>query len=329
METPAVVSTTTQAVGIAQSDILIRCAMIEAIADLRRNPWLMDYVFASLAQDELTKKSYGLREIEQAKKWFRKTNIPVVMNTRVSDPVCPAISIALMESVESEQTHGDINYVPTEDTEAEWPILAGPFAPTKWTPATGTMVLPVATSQELVVAPGMVILDDTGTPHEILTVFDDESEPPAIPVISVTLTPGTVASFRKAYIKGTKPLLVTTIESVSFRETYSIGCHVQGEVTHLTYLHSIVIFCLLRYKQDLLEARGFERSTLSSSQASRDDRTENEVSFNRFLSITGYVRQSWPKRNGKRVESMTTTVTASVNTDDIDLDVDALGADIS
>lgn len=328
-QTPAVVSTTTKAIGIAQSDILIRSAIIEAIADLRRNPWLLDYVFASLAQDQLTNRSYGLREIEQAKKWFRKTNIPVVMDTRIGDPTFPIITIALMESVEAEQTHGDVNYETTEGTEAEWPILFGPFTPTKWTPATGTMVLPAEVSSELVVAPGMVILDDTGAPHEILTVFDDGAEAPATPIVSVTIAAKTVASFRKACIKGTRPLLVTTIESMSFRETYSIGCHVQSEMPHLTYLHSILIFCLLRYKQDLLEHRGFERTSIASSQAKREDRTENEIGFARYMSITGYVRQSWPKRTGRRVESTTTTVVATVDSQEVDLDVDALGADIS
>lgn len=328
-ELPAVVSTTTEATGIAQSDVLIRCAIIEALADLRRNPWLLDYAFASLAQDQLTKNVYGLKAIEQAKKWFLKTNLPVVMNTRIGDPAAPAISIALMESVEAEQTHGDVNYIPTEDTEADWPVLFGPFSPTKYTAATGTMVLPATVADELVVAPGMVIVDSVGAVHEIINVFDDGAEAPAVPVTSISLLPGTVADFRRTYIKGTKPLLVTSIESVQFRETYSIGCHVMGEPVYLTYLHSIVVFILLRYKQDLLEARGFERSSVSSSQAQRDNSTENEIFFNRYLSITGYVKQSWPKRNSRRVESVATNTTASVVIQSVDLEVDALGADIT
>ncbi len=304
------ISATTKALGIHQSDVIIRSAIVEGIADLRRNPWLLDYVFASLAQDELTKKAYGESEISQAKKWFLKTDIPVFMDTRVGSAKLPAITIGIQESVEDEKTHGDVHYEVSEETEAEWPLLAGPFSPTSYVAATGTMTVPTSITDELVLTPGMFVVDGGGTSHLIVDVVLNEDFSP--PVFEVSLAPGTVADFRNAVIKGSKPKLITTLESLSFRETYSIECVVDSQVIHATYLHSIVVFILLRYKQTLLEARGFERSTISSQKLSAYKATENELAFSRMMAITGYVRQYWPKSVDGRVDQLATGMTAGI-----------------
>jgi len=74
---------TTSTLGIHQSDVIIRTAIIAALADLRANPWKLDYVFSSLPKDTLTAKSYGEKDIAQAKRWFLSTEIPVTMVPRI------------------------------------------------------------------------------------------------------------------------------------------------------------------------------------------------------------------------------------------------------
>src|SRR6476646_6304158 len=59
---PTDVSSTTNCKGVFQGDIIIRTALIEGMRDIRRQPWLLDYAFASLAQDDLTKSVYGLAQ---------------------------------------------------------------------------------------------------------------------------------------------------------------------------------------------------------------------------------------------------------------------------
>lgn len=294
------VASTTRALGIFQADVIIRSAIIEGIADLRRNPYLLDYILAGLAQDELTKKAYGEKEIAQFKKFFLRTEIPVVMNTRRGIPQLPAISIMLQESAEVEQTHGDINYETQETREADWTPLAGPFAPTAYDPATGNMTLPPSLIEELVVVPGMFVIDATGKAFEIVDMVATETND----VVVVLGSKDIVADFRKSFIKGAQPKLVTTLESVSLRETYSIGCHVEGKSIHLTYLHSILIFILLRNKQALLEARGFESTSLQSGPFDFDRATEVETAYARFVSISGRVRHTWPKAVTERVQAV-------------------------
>lgn len=67
LELPLSNSLTTEALGIHQSDVIIRTAIVAALADLRANPWLLDYVFASLPKDEMTMKDYGEKSVEKAK----------------------------------------------------------------------------------------------------------------------------------------------------------------------------------------------------------------------------------------------------------------------
>ncbi len=272
--------------GVIQSDLLIRAAITRALDEMRANPKVVENVFQSLAQDTLTSGEYGEAQIEQAKDWFLKTEIPIFMSTRIDEAKFPCISIALVESVETEATLGDVHYEVQEDTDADWPPIAGPFAPAAYAVSSGMMRLPASVISSIVLVPGMVIVDRVGKVHSVLEILDDDL---------ISLTPGTVADFGAALLKGPKPKLVTPLESLNFRETYSIGLHAQGEVSHLYYLYSIVAYALLRYKETLLEGRGFERSTMAWAGVSRNEQTEVELVFSRYCTMTGYVRQIWMK----------------------------------
>src|SRR4051812_27437995 len=100
------VRTTTK--GIFQSDILIRTMLIQALKDLKDKPWLLDFVFAWLPDDDLTATQYGLVEVDKAKEWFQNTEIIVSMAYRTDRPQLPCIGIELVDSVEDIATLGDI-----------------------------------------------------------------------------------------------------------------------------------------------------------------------------------------------------------------------------
>jgi hypothetical protein len=286
----------TEAIGIHQSDIILRTAIIAAIKDMRDNSWLLNYVFRSLAEDVLTADIYGEKEIDQAKKWFLNTDFPVFMSTRLDETKLPAISIGLMNSTEAEETHGDVNYVTHEDSEATYPILVGPFTPISFDVLTGTMVLPNSVASAITVAVGMTVVDQDGIIFPINLVLDSKT---------IILTPNVDGNFNRTLIKDISSSLTVTLESMQFRETYQIGCHVQSETFYLTYLHSILVFILAgRYKQALLEARGFERSTISSTQFLKNDTLGVENAYSRYINITGYVRQVWPKFIATKITSV-------------------------
>ena len=90
-----------------------------------------------------------------------------------------------------------------------------------------------------------------------------------------------------------------------FRERYQIGCHVHGEPYLLLYLHAAVVFILMRNKEDLLERRGFELSTLSSTDIVPseyfEDTTEN--AYSRYITLEGDVEMSWPLTPKRLIEA--------------------------
>ncbi len=300
----------TEATGIVQADVLIRGAVIAAINDLRVNTYLLDYVFASLAQDNLTSKEYGTSEIAKAKDWFIHQDIRTYLNVNMSNVQFPCISIALANSIEDDTTFGDVHYEPTEDTDLDWPTLAGPATPISYDTATGTAIFDEDALDGLVLAPGMLLVDKTGRQFPILEVPDYTT--------TLVIAPNTVVDLTGAVIKPARPSSVTEIESAVYKETYSLGCHTDSEPLHVTYLHSIVVFALLRYKESLLEGRGYERSSLNSSDLRRDDETLPESIYSRYISISGYIRQAWPKITAPKITSTQVSFDAS-NLDDTQL----------
>lgn len=286
-------SSLTSSLGVFQPDVIIRSGIEAALADMRANPWLLEYVFASLPQDSLTWKEYGEKSVQAAKTWFLNTHIPIKIVPVLNELEVPCITISLTSSTEavSETSLGDVNYQSTETSDRSWPSLTGPFTPKSYFPSTGIITLketPVdfSTGNTISIAQGMSIIDTVGRSHEILEVYDN---------VSFRISQGTVADFRNSVFKPHRPAWMTHLESSPFNETYRIGVHVGGEPVLLTWLHSIVVFCLLRYKEALFEARGFERSTIQSSDFAREQQLETELVFTRYINMSGYVRHYWPK----------------------------------
>jgi hypothetical protein len=166
------------------------------------------------------------------------------------------------------------------------------------------IVLDASQVKGFVIVPGHIVVDAVGALHPITCVDDNDN---------IYIELNCTADLNGFVIKGQKPYLITHLESARYRETYSIGCHVVGEPVHLTYLHSILVFCLLRYKESLLEARGFERSVLNSQMMRLDSDTLPHVIFSRYLTISGTVSQYWPKVIAPVVDAVEADVAASTD----------------
>lgn len=316
-----------EALGIHQSDVIIRMALVNGIKELRKNPKLLDYVFLSLPRDTLTAKDYGQKSLDKAKEWFLKTEIPVAMVPRIDEGKWPLITISLSDSQEFENTLGDVHYRPielvTKDLNNEWPALTPKFNVTSYDQVTGAFTLPESITDNLIVVPGMYIIDDAGAAHLILSQGESYW----------CITANTKGSFKKAVIKGVRPNTVVHMESATFKETYTIGVHVGGEPVYLTWLHSIIVFILLRYRESLLEARGFERSSFGSSDFTKNEQIDAELVFSRYVSLNGVVRHYWPKHivpalNGVVLDLDGSEVGSNQIVElglDIDLDKDGIG----
>lgn len=295
-----VIAENTNITGIFASDLIIQSAIVESLARIIAQPEEIGYIFQNLNQDKLTEKGYGQAQIDRFQEWFLNSNIPVSPSFRVDETVFPIITFGLQSSTEESQTLGDVHYIPAENTQADFPPLAGPFDPIVYQPSSGIMQLPIIS--DLVVQPGMTIRDRVGRKYIILDTLDDDL---------ITLAPGTVGDFKGCFLEA-GPRLITTIESTFMREVFSIGVHVQGEAFYLIALHAILSYALNKYKEELLEARGYECSVISNTEFRRNNEFDNELVFSRWMNITGLVKHVWAKRVFRKIEQVNVVPTISM-----------------
>jgi hypothetical protein len=185
--------------------------------------------------------------------------------------------------------------------------------------------VPANIVEAVTLSPFMAIVDRTGEVHTILEVLSEDE---------VQLTKGTVADFTDCFIKPAIPPFVASLESAEFEETYGIGCHASGEPVFLTYLHSIVVFAILRYRQALLEARGLQRVRFGSGETKLSEVFEDmpEAMFTRAIQLSGSVRHVWPKNIDERVLSVETALSPTNEQNDAELDflekLDGIGSSL-
>jgi len=268
------------------------------LQDLRDNPWQLPLVFASLLDDPYTQETYGVKEVNRAINWFLSVNIPVQWDLNLPGTLrLPFISVGLQESNEAEATIGDVHYVPNEHSEATWEPTTQKFN-ALYDAATGL----VTPSIDTIVNTQMVFVDGAGQSYPILRT--DNLNDRAVFYIQTGLN----TNFSGCLLKWATHKLSVQLHSLNFRETYQIGSHVQGDGSYLFFLDSIVLYILLRYKETLLEGRGFERTTINRTKPVRDILgmpTGTQSTWSRFINLTGYVKNYWAARPSNRVGSAT------------------------
>lgn len=230
-----------------------------------------------------------MREKDRAKKWFLETEVSVLLTHRITDPIqFPAVSVSLESSTQDFSTLGDINYEPNDVVNSNSFIsVIGPITG-NYTPATG--VLLINNPNRTPITPNMQVLDLATNK--------------TYPIRDITLGTGTQlqlildtnlnVNFKSISIIPPSQLLNVSLESALFRETYTIQSAVVGEPESAIWLHSVLMFCMLRYKQNYLEARGFTSTTISTGPLEKLPTGEENI-FGRSITISGFVRHSWPK----------------------------------
>lgn len=304
----------TKTTGIIQSEIIIRTALKYALADIRKNPWLLDFAFASMPKDTVTAKEYGEKSLKEAKEWFLKNDIHVAINPNLDEGQFPLIAISPMDSGQEAETVGDVDSTPWEESDESWPVLAQNLKANLYIPETG--VVGLNTETDVGIFAGMSVIDKNGKIFEITDVYSSTR---------FQIPPFSLADLSSFTLKGHRPNYKIFIESVVVKENYKITCYAPSEPIYISWLHSVVLFALYRYKQILLEARGFERATFSSSPVMRWQLQEAENVFLRTISVTGYVRHYWPKSVAPVIDG----VDFSINDEMDGFKVSTIGGNVS
>jgi hypothetical protein len=288
--------------SIFAGDVIIKTAIEQGLEDMRQNVWLLDDVLSQFVQEEALKTKYGQKEINAAKEWFLNNQISVYLQHRIDKDSLPAVVIGLGSSVEIEDMKhmGDLSstvetLMPSEIGKPI-PYIIKPFTPEGYDDDNGLVYVPSSVNLSLI-SPGMILVDPTnGNGYEILGITSNAIQ------INANLN---LDSSKLAVVPKYQFYRVRR-EHTFFAETYTIGCHVHGDVAPLLWLHAIVSYTLLRYRESLLEGRSFTQSKISSSDLIPNQDLSvagGENVYSRYITLTGQVENSWLKSPKRVIES--------------------------
>lgn len=290
--------------GIVQSDLLVRVAIINTLEEIRKNPWLIEDILSDLIEDPLLKDAYGAKEIANAKEWFASNKIEVYLKYRMDNMQMPCISISLGSSSEddSQATLADQSVMVEEydssDIDKPIPYILKPTSGLSYNKETGILEFPLGV-QLSIISPGMLILDPkTGNAY----VIDGHAGSNGLKIKDSPKLKGSNYGVIPQY-----RVWKARRERASFRESYSIGCHVHGDTAPLIWLHSVVLYGLLRYRESLFEARGLQVSSLKSTdfvQRAPFSQEGGENIYSRYIILDGLVENSWIKSPRRVIESV-------------------------
>jgi hypothetical protein len=290
--------------GVFQGDVIIKAMIDLSIDEMRKNPWLLDDVFASLKVMQYISDKYGQANIDAAKEWFANNKIDVYMRPRNDKDIMPFVSVLPGGSQEKTdmKTMGDsspdkVTLLPL-DIGKPIAFVMKPFTPISYDPNIGAITLDPKLPGFDIVEPGMVLVDPAnGQGYIIQDVVPN----------TILIDPGIVITATQFGVVPQYQFYEARVEHTWNQETYSIGCYAHGDPQNLIWLHSIVYYAILRYREVLLEGNGFDESVVSSGEISEDPNYEGpggEEAFCRFITITGQVEQSWIKAPKRFIESI-------------------------
>lgn len=285
--------------AILASDILIKSAIEAAFADLRRNQWILEDVFSGMLSDPLSKDEYGAREMLTAVDWFLRNEIPVLLQHRVADaPSMPCVTISYAPGEEdlSRTSMGDqrVTREMEPDTFIQPNNLTRDFSAKSYDVETGYFVIPDHIDTSVVREGQFIFSKKTGRAYVIKKLISSNT---------VQIAPKVLDAFQDVYVRTRYSLWNVESEITFFRESYTIGCYSQGSSASCYWLWQIVTYCLLRYKEAYLEARGFDLSGLSFGplQEAEPDVPGDRV-YSRSIRLTGVVPASWVKFAAPKLE---------------------------
>lgn len=275
--------------GLFPSDIILRTAILQGLAEIKAEPGLLDFLLQALLKDALTVKQYGERELNDLKNWILNNEIAVTLGYHINQVKQPHVAIWLGAQEETQQIFGDAHDTSIALERIQWVTRRPPtmiFTPATYVQSTGTVTLPANLNTEQIHA-GMRVLDRANNRvYAIEEVIDEQS---------FKLPDDTIANLTNAEVLERDDLWLVKAESVTFKETFNIDCLVQGDATKAIVLHQLIVYILYRYKQAYLEGRGLENTVVTSTAMGGIQSDASQIIWKRSITLVGYTRQYWPK----------------------------------
>lgn len=288
--------------AIFQSDLSIKTAIQLGLDDIRKEEWLIDDILGDAIVNPYLRDKYGQKQIDACKEWFKNNQVDIYMADRRDKDRFPCITITLGTSQEkddmklmADQSTETIKLLPNKINKPI-PYVVKPFSGYSYNSMTGEVIIPAGTKNIEGIATGMILVDPaTGQGYVINDITPD----------GVEIEAGLTVTAAKLAVVPQYQFYEARIEHTFFQETYNIGVHSHGDPQALLWLHSIVLYSILRYRESLLEAHGFTQSSLSSSDLVQNAAFSGEGGeqvFSRYITLTGMVENSWIKSPRRVIE---------------------------
>lgn len=289
---------------IFAGDVIIKTAIELGIDDMKKNPWLIDDMLSDMVENPYLRDKYGQKQIDACKEWLENNRINIYMRHRKDKDELPCVTIALGSS----QEKSELKHMADSSTETVTllpntigkpiPYVVKPFVPTSYDQDSGELTIGEDIKNTEAIAPGMILVNpNNGNGYVIKEVTTE----------GILLDPGLDLEGDSFGIVPQYQFYKARREHSFFQETYVIGCHAHGDPQTLLWLWAITKYAILRYKESLLEAGGFNEVVVSSGDLTEDPNfttVGGEESYVRFIQITGQVENSWLKSPRRSIETI-------------------------
>lgn len=287
--------------GIIATDILIKTMIEGALADLRKNNWILDDIFADLANDNMARLDYGNKEVQRAKEWFLGNNIDVYLVNRVDTPRFPCITVVRTSSREMTERDSlsDIgseeDYDPTDITK-QVQVTYPEFTPKAYNKQKGIVTFPDAITTDNLLPGQYIVSKKSNKAYVINTVLGPNA---------FLIAAGIDDDFTSAYIVPPTSLWNLNKELTFMEEQFAIGLHAESDLNQALWLRQIGQYVFLRYKEAYLERRGFELSTFSVGSIDENPHFNGvEKVYSCMMSVSGQVEANFIKYAAPKIQGI-------------------------
>ena len=276
--------------SVFQADLVWGTALRAAIADMRKNQYLLEDAYKDLLKDPYLRKLYGLKEVERFKAFISK-DIEVFVRHRPPDHIkFPYICIhvgggdedapkdALGDSFQSENRSPESLGGAVSDNST----VLGPVTPLSFDSLTGTVTFgPGVDLIASKVFDTQFVIDTVNNKAYPIELVLDSSN-----LLIEPLPDGTNINLTNMQIKRTPNFLGAVRRSMWLWRTDTLEL-AATDGNECMYLFTLVMYILLRYKKQLWDMRNFAAATISHSAL---ERLSSESDPNNVYAITINIR---------------------------------------
>lgn len=292
--------------SLPQSDILLLNVIKQGIADLRRYPFFIDYIF-EYTEIALVEKTYGKRELERAKKWFLTNDIQVGFEYSFDQARYPSIVITNASSLENDSMSSFADddmaseeYINEANIIEQPRYIVGPIT-VSYDLTTGIVTLPNDFVVYPLISVGQSLVSEKS--HNAYRINEILSES------QFRIDAQVRDDFTSSYIKPQFNKLKVVRNRAEFKEVYDLECRVSGETASIIWLHTILLYILLK-NRPLLEQNTFSKSSLTSGDIIKetDEVHGQNMIYRRTISLVTNVESRWVQSLSEIYESVTSGI---------------------